>query len=86
MQYDITFDSSYICIWINIYIIFKLATYLKQLTLTSSSLPILTVTVVGIITGTDVFTKTCLSDEQSFNKLFYSSQMLIIGLINGLCD
>ncbi|CAF1433567.1 unnamed protein product [Rotaria sordida] len=43
-------------------------------------------TVVGIITGTDVFTKTCLSDEQSFNKLFYSSQMLIIGLINGLCD
>ncbi|CAF1418454.1 unnamed protein product [Rotaria sordida] len=44
-----------------------------------------TVTVGDIITGTDVFTTTSLSDEQLFNKLFYSSQMLIIGLINGSC-
>ncbi|CAF4228844.1 unnamed protein product [Rotaria sordida] len=65
---------------------FQTGDILKQLTLTSSSLPILTVTVVDIITGTDVFTTTSLSDEQSFNKLFYSSQRLIIGLINGSCD
>ncbi|CAF4582282.1 unnamed protein product [Rotaria sp. Silwood1] len=45
-----------------------------------------TVTLIDIISGTDVFTNTCLSDEQLFNSLFYSSQMLIIGLINGSCD
>ncbi|CAF1338065.1 unnamed protein product [Rotaria sordida] len=82
---------------------FQTGEILKQLTLTSSSLPILllslrsdglflayissrTITVVDIIIGTNVFTTTCLSDEQFFNKLFYSSQMLIIGLINGSCD
>ena len=44
------------------------------------------VTLVDIITGTDVFTNTCLSDRQLFNSLFYSSQMLIIGLTDGSCD
>ncbi|CAF3631551.1 unnamed protein product, partial [Rotaria sp. Silwood2] len=45
-----------------------------------------TATLVDIISGTDVFTTTCLSDEHLFNSLFYLSQMLIIGLINGSCD
>ncbi|CAF1527040.1 unnamed protein product [Rotaria sordida] len=73
MQYDITLDSSYTYGSIYIYN-FQTEEILKQLTLTSSSLPILslslrsdglflayissrTVTVVDIITGTDVFTK-----------------------------
>ncbi|CAF1031400.1 unnamed protein product [Rotaria sordida] len=118
MQYDITFDSSCTCMYVleehclltvgcqdgSIYICnFQTGGILKQLTSTSPSLPILSlslrsdglflayissraVTVVDIITGTDVFTKTCLSDEQLFNTLFYSSHMLIIGLINGSCD
>ncbi|CAF0775088.1 unnamed protein product [Adineta steineri] len=45
-----------------------------------------TVTLVDIISGTDVFTNTCLSNEQMFKSLFYSSQMLIVGLTNGSCD
>ncbi|UJR30880.1 hypothetical protein I4U23_018392 [Adineta vaga] len=45
-----------------------------------------TITLVDIISGTDVFTNTCLSNDQLFNCLFYSSQMLIVGLINGSCD
>jgi hypothetical protein len=45
-----------------------------------------TVTLVDILSGTDVFTKTCLSNDQSFTSLFYSSQMLIVGLNNGSCD
>lgn len=44
------------------------------------------VTLVDILSGTDVFTKSSLTNEQSFNSLFYSSQMLIIGLNNGSCD
>ncbi|CAF1456017.1 unnamed protein product [Rotaria magnacalcarata] len=44
------------------------------------------VTLVDIISSTDVFTNTCVSDEQSFKSLFYSSQMLILGLMNGSCD
>jgi WD40 repeat protein len=45
-----------------------------------------TVTLVDILSGTDVFTKTCLLNNQSFTCLFYSSQMLIVGLSNGSCD
>ena len=44
------------------------------------------VTLIDIISGTDVFTNLCLSEEQSFNSLFYSSQMLIVGLTSGSCD
>jgi WD40 repeat protein len=43
-------------------------------------------TLIDIISGTDVFTNTCLSNEQSFYSLFYSSQMLIVGLTSGSCD
>ncbi len=45
-----------------------------------------TITLVDILSGTDVFTKTCLVNEQLYNSLFYSSQMLIVGLNNGSCD
>ncbi|CAF4542343.1 unnamed protein product, partial [Rotaria sp. Silwood2] len=118
MQYDISFDSSCTCMHVleehclitvgcqdgSICICnFQTGQILKQLTSTSSSLPILslslrsdglflayitsrTATLVDIISGTDVFTTTCLSDEHLFNSLFYLSQMLIIGLINGSCD
>ena len=45
-----------------------------------------TISLVDIISGTDVFTKNYLLTGQSFTSLFYSSQMLIIGLNNGSCD
>lgn len=45
-----------------------------------------TVTLVDILTGTDVFMKTCSSDNQSFSALFYLSQTLVIGLSDGSCD
>jgi WD40 repeat protein len=81
---------------------FQTGEILKQLTSSSSSsilslslrsdglfLAYLTstnVTLVDILSGTDVFTKTCLSNDQLFNSLFYSSKMLIIGLNNGSCE
>ncbi|CAF0851553.1 unnamed protein product [Adineta ricciae] len=45
-----------------------------------------TVVLVDIISGTEVFTNACLSNDQLFNCLFYSSQMLIVGSTNGSCD
>jgi WD40 repeat protein len=45
-----------------------------------------TVTLIDILSGTDVFTSACLSNEQSFYSLFYSSPMLIVGLTSGSCD
>ncbi len=118
MQYDISFESSCTCMHVveehsflavgcqdgSIYLChFQTGQILKQITSSSSSLPILslsirsdglflaylsstTVTLVDIISGTDVFTNSSLSNEQLFNSLFYSSQMLIVGLTNGSCD
>ena len=45
-----------------------------------------TITLVDILTGTDVFTKPCVGNNRSFNSLFYSSKMLVVGLTNGLCE
>ena len=41
---------------------------------------------VDTISGTEIFTTACLSNEQAFHSLCYSSSMLIVGLINGSCD
>jgi WD40 repeat protein len=81
---------------------FQTAEILKQLTSPSSSpilslsirsdglflayLTSTSVTLIDILSGTDVFTKTCLSNDQLFNSLFYSSKMLIVGLNSGTCE
>lgn len=80
---------------------FQTGQILKQLTSASSSILSLsirsdghflvyltskTVTLVDILSGTDVFTKSCLINDQTYTSLFYSSQMLILGLNNGTCD
>ncbi len=117
MQYDISFDSSCMCMSIleehgflavgcqdgSINLCnFQTGEILKQLTSSTSTsilslsirsdglflayLTSTSVTLVDILSSTDVFTKTCLSNDQLFNSLFYSSKMLIIGLNNGSCD
>jgi WD40 repeat protein len=43
-------------------------------------------TLIDILSGTEIFNTSCLSDEHSFNCLFYSSKMCIVGMNNGSCD
>lgn len=118
MQYDISFDTSCMCMHAleehellvvgcqdgSIYLChFQSGQILKQLTTSSTGLPILslclradalflayltgtTITLVDILTGTDVFTKSCVINNRSFNSLFYSSKILVVGLTNGMCE
>jgi WD40 repeat protein len=79
---------------------FQTGQILKQFTSSSSILSVIirsdglflayltstTITLVDILSGTDVFTKLSSSNESLFYSLFYSSQMLIVGLNNGSCD
>ena len=44
------------------------------------------VTLIDIISGTEIFTTERASKEEAFHSLCYSLNMLVIGLINGSCD
>jgi len=45
-----------------------------------------TMTLVDILSGTDVFTQNSPTNGHTFTSFFYASQLLIIGLSNGTCD
>lgn len=45
-----------------------------------------TVTLVDILSGTDVFSQNSPTNGHTFTSFFYASQLLLVGLSNGTCD